>query len=447
MKVISRTAWLLALSMAAGSTSASVSQQEATKLGKQLTYAGAQQAANSAATIPAYTGGLAQDLNADPYKDIYASEKPLFVITKANLAQYKGNLTQGQLAMFAKYPDTYKMPIYPTHRTSNYPKYIQDKAKKNVTQAKLLEGGNGLSHFDETIPFAIPKSGVEVIWNHATRYRGGSVQLNQATLPVERDGSFTPIRVRSQFTPPQYLKGGYNEDKDRNILFYFTSFTKSPARLTGNVLLVHETIDQVNEPRKAWQYNAGQRRVRRAPQVAYDAPGESGLRTTDQVDMYNGSPDRYDWKLVGKKEIYIPYNSYKLMNQDAKYTHIIAAGHINQDYTRYELHRVWHVQATLKEGSRHVYAKRDIYVDEDSWQIALADHYDSRGQLWRVAEGHAMQFVNANATWYTAQISYDLMSGRYVAEMSTEERNAFKFGAQVKRKAFTTSALRRSGKR
>jgi len=437
----------MAFAISAGPAYASVSKQEASKLGKQLTLVGAQQAANSSGVIPAYTGGLPQDLMADPYKDIYANEKPLFEITQKNLERYKKNLTEGQLAMFAKYPDTYKMLIYPTHRTANFPKYILDKAKKNATTAKLLAGGVGLKNFDETLPFAIPKSGVEIIWNHETRFRGGSAQLNQATIPVERDGSFAPIRLRAQFTPPQYLKDGYDNKKDKNILFYYTSFTKSPARLTGNILLVHETIDQVSEPRKAWQYNAGQRRVRRAPQVAYDAPLTDGLRTTDQVDMYNGAPDRYDWKLVGKKEIYIPYNSYKLMDQDAKYTDIIAPGHINQDYSRYELHRVWHVQATLKEGARHIYAKRDFYVDEDSWQIAVVDHYDSRGVLWRLAEGHSLQFVNVNTPWYIAATNYDLISGRYMAELSTEERDAFIFGANVKRKAFSTSALRRSGKR
>jgi hypothetical protein len=165
----------------------------------------------------------------------------------------------------------------------------------------------------------------------------------------------------------------------------------APARLAGTVLLVHETLDQVKEPRKAWVYNAGQRRVRQAPQVSYDGPGTAadGLRTSDNLDMYNGAPDRYDWKLEGKKEMYIASNSYKLDSPKLKYADIIKAGHINQDLTRYELRRVWHVVATLKPGQRHIYAKRDFYIDEDTWQAAVIDHYDGRGQLWRVAEAHA----------------------------------------------------------
>ncbi len=438
---------VLALTLLTSSAYAKVSTQQASQLGKELTAIGAQSSANKSGTIPAYTGGLAQNINSDPYTNIYANEAPLFVISKKNLSQYKDNLTPGQIAMFERYPDTYKMPIYPTHRSASLPKKIKEKAKKNATSADLLANGNGLTNFDESIPFAIPQNGLEVIWNHVTRFRGGSVQLNRATIPVQRNGSFTPIRISANFSPPQYLQEGFDSKEDKNILFYYSSAIKSPARLTGNVLLVHETIDQVNEPRKAWQYNAGQRRVRRAPQIAYDSPNTDGLRTADQVDMFNGAPDRYNWKIIGKKEIYIPYNSYKIIDKNAKYADIIGAGHINQKYTRYELHRVWHIEATIKEGSRHIYGKRSLYLDEDSWQISVADHYDQRGQLWRVAEGHAMQFVNVNTPWYTSITNYDLLSGRYMVELNIEERNAFDFKQKLKRKDFTTAAIRRSGKR
>lgn len=446
MKLITLTASALALAMSAGTAYAKVAPADAAKLGKSLTFVGAEKAGNKAGTIPAYTGGLATDATSDPYKNALSAEKPLFVIEKSNLDKYKANLTTGQLALFAKF-DTYKMPIYKTHRTASYPKRIEDKAVANAATAELIQGGNGLINFDETVPFAIPQNGVEAIWNHVTRYRGGASEQNYALIPVQNGGNYTAEIVRSNFVPPQYLKGGADAKADNNILFYYTSATRAPARLTGNVLLVHETIDQVKEPRKAWQYNAGQRRVRRAPQVAYDAPNTEGMRTSDQVDMYNGSPDRYNWKLIGKKEIYIPYNSYKIADKTAKYDKIVGENHLNQDFARYELHRVWHVEATLKDGSRHIYSKREMYLDEDSWQIAVADHYDARGNLWRVAEGHALQLTNVDAAWYIANTNYDLSSGRYMAQLFNEENNGLKFGIEVKRSDFSTSALRRSGKR
>ena len=85
--------------------------------------------------------------------------------------------------------------------------------------------------------------------------------------------------------------------------------------------------------------------------------------------MFNGAPDRYDWKLIGKKELYIPYNAYRLDSPQLKYSDIIKPGHINRDLTRYELHRVWEVEATLKTGERHIYAKRHFFIDEDTGRL------------------------------------------------------------------------------
>jgi len=446
VKILAPMAMLLCVSTT--STWAKVSSTEAKKLETELTQMGAEKAGNLSGTIPAYTGGLAQDKNANPLTNPFADDQPLFTITHENIEQYKNQLSDGQLALFKKYPDSYKMPIYKTRRSASYPSNLSNKILKNVTHTELVSGGNGLQNFDETIPFAMPKTGLEVIWNHVSRYRGGTIERNVATIPVQTSGSFSPVKMNAQLAMPQYVKGGFNPKKDNNILFYYMSAIKSPARLSGNVLLVHETIDQVTQPRMAWVYNAGQRRVRRAPQIAYDAPAQAmdGMRTADQVDMYNGAPNKYNWKLIGKQEMYIPYNAYKLASEDAKYKDIIQPGHINQDFTRYELHRVWKIEATLKEDERHVYGKRTYYIDEDSWQIALADHYDTRNVLWRVAEGHALQFVNANTLWYGAMTNYDMLSGRYIADLTNEEKDPFQFGIKIKRKAFTASALRRAGR-
>ncbi len=448
MKTLTLISQLLTLSLISFSTWAKVPDAQVAKLGTLLTPMGAEMAGNKNGRIPKYSGGLKQDINANPMTDVFAHEKPLFVITHANMQQHQAHLTPGQMALFNKYPKTYEMPIYKTHRTASYPQSIYDKALKNASQTQLVDGGNGMVNFDESVPFAIPQSGLEVIWNHVSRFRGGSVERNLALLPVQANGQYNAVKARAQLTAPQYLIEKFDAKKDDNILFYYTSSIKSPARLTGNVLLVHETIDQVNQPRKAWAYNAGQRRVRRSPQVAYDAPSQAsdGLRTSDQIDIYNGAPNKYHWKLMGKKEIYIPYNAYKLADENLKYANIIQPGHMNQDVSRYELHRVWHVEATLKEGERHIYAKRSYYIDEDSWQIASADHYDNHNILWRVSEGHAMQFVNANTLWYIASSNYDLLSGRYLLELNNEERNPFNFGNKMKRKQFTAGALRRSGR-
>jgi hypothetical protein len=218
--------------------------------------------------------------------------------------------------------------------------------------------------------------------------------------------------------------------------------------LTGTVNLAYETIDQLKEPRQAWTYNAGQRRVRRAPEIAYDGPGTAadGMRTTDNTDLYNGSPDRYTWKLVGKKEMYIPYNNYRLWSPSVKYADIVKPGHINQDLTRYELHRVWEVEGTLKPTERHLYAKRHMYFDEDSWALVEVDHYDSRGQLWRVAEGHLVNDYQNGIVNYAAQTLYDLIAGRYVVlGLINESKQGTQYGQKFAISEFIPSALRNAG--
>jgi hypothetical protein len=223
----------------------------------------------------------------------------------------------------------------------------------------------------------------------------------------------------------------------------------APARLAGGILLVGETLDQVKEHRNAWLYNPGQRRVRRAPNVAYDNPGTAAdaMRTSDQFDMYNGAPDRYDWKLVGKKEIYVPYNSYKLQDPSVKFKDILTPLHINQDFPRYELHRVWVVDSTLKEGSRHIYKRRVFYLDEDTWQIVAVDTYDKRDQLWRVSEGHAMNYYNVPATWTSLEVHTDLQAGRYLAIGLNSEFPPYEFDIKRSLDDYTPAALRRAGKR
>ena len=444
---------VLTLSLLATSVMAAVSPDEAAKLGTTLTPVGAEMAGNADGSIPAWTGGLPTNAGAvDPrgfLADPFANEQPLFTITAQNVEQYKDKLTPGQLAMFKRYPDSYRMPVYPTHRSASLPAAVLEATKQNAVNTRMVEGGNGLENFQTANPFPIPQNGLEVIWNHITRYRGGSVRRLVTQATPQANGSYSLVYFQDEFVFRDALTD-YDSSKSSNVLFYFKQRVTAPSRLAGNVLLVHETLDQVKEPRLAWLYNAGQRRVRRAPQVSYDGPGTAadGLRTSDNLDMYNGAPDRYDWKLEGKKEIYIPYNAYKLDSPSLKYSDIIKAGHINQDLTRYELHRVWHVTATLKSGERHIYAKRDFYIDEDTWQAALIDHYDGRGTLWRVAEAHAQYYYDKQVPWYTVETLYDLLSGRYLAlGMKNEEKQAYDFNYKASGSDFTPAALRQAGVR
>ncbi|WP_010483058.1 DUF1329 domain-containing protein [Pseudomonas sp. S9] len=445
----------IALVLFTGNALAAVSAEEAAKLGTTLTPFGAEKAGNAAGTIPAWTGGITK-VPAD-YKgpgqhhpDPFAADKPLFTITKANLDQYKANLTPGQIALFNTYPDTYQMPVYQTRRSGSAPQWVYDNTRKNATTAKLLDGGNGFADAYGGIPFPIPQNGVEALWNHIARYRGTYIVRRASEVAVQRNGSYSLVTSQQEALFKYYDPKGSFADLN-NIMFYYLSFTKSPARLAGGAVLVHETLDQVKEQRQAWGYNAGQRRVRRAPNLAYDTPiaAADGLRTADDTDMFNGAPYRYDWKVLGKKEIYIPYNNYKVTSPDVKYDDLLKEGHLNPAYTRNELHRVWVVEGTLKSSARHIYSKRTLYLDEDSWQAAVVDQYDGRGELWRVSIAYLKNYYELPTTWSALDVFHDLQARRYyVQNLDNEESTTIDFSQPVPDDGyFKPAALRRRGTR
>ena len=445
----------IVLALSAGNALAAVSPAEAAKLGASLTPFGAEKAANAAGTIPEWTGGITQvpaeyKTPGQHHPDPFAGDKPLFTITKANLDQYKANLTPGQIALFNAYPSTYQMPVYQSRRSGSAPQWVYDNTLKNATTAKLLDGGNGFSDAYGGIPFPIPQNGVEALWNHIARYRGSYIVRRASEVAVQRNGAFSLVTSQQEALFKFYNPKGTAADLN-NIMFYYLSFTKSPARLAGGAVLVHETLDQVKEPRQAWGYNAGQRRVRRAPNLAYDTPiaAADGLRTADDTDMINGSPDRYDWKLVGKKEIYIPYNSYKVTSPEVKYKDLLQVGHLNPAFTRNELHRVWVVEGTLKSGARHIYSKRTLFLDEDSWQAAVVDQYDGRGELWRVSIAYLKNYYDLPTTWSALDSFHDLQARRYhVQNLDNEEPSTIDFSQPIPDDGyFKPAALRRRGTR
>src|SRR5690606_4034891 len=232
------------------------------------------------------------------------------------------------------------------------------------------EGGNGLHNYRSGgLPFAIPQNGLEVIWNHIGRYRGLAFHRMVVQASPQASGAFTPSLIKQQLAYPVGLSD-YAPQEMTNILYFYREEFLSPARLAGGVLLVHETINQVKEPRMAWQYNAGQRRVRRAPQIAYDSPGAEGMRTLDDFDMFSVAPDRFDWQLVGYTAVYFRVTGYLLPSPHLNFDGLPKPGHLAPGNTRYALPRVWHLRATLKPGQRHVYSPRDLFIDEDSWQAA-----------------------------------------------------------------------------
>ena len=454
IKKISILATALTFALYGGVASAKVSVADAAKLDNELTPVGAVRAGNPDGSIPAWTGGItalpAGYNKGDHHADPFGNDQVLYTITGANYKEYVANLSPGQVKLFETYPDTYKMPVYPTRRSASYPDSVYAATKVNGLNGELLQGGNGIQNATMGIPFPIPQNGLEAIWNHTLRFRGDAVTRFGGQAAVTEGGAYTIIGFEEQLMI-KYSEAGLTPAQlmDENILFKFKQSVTKPSRLAGTALLVHETVDQVKNPRQAWTYNTGQRRVRRAPNVAYDTPGSAtdGLRTTDDYDMYNGSPNRYNWELKGKQELYVAYNSYKLHSDQLTYDDILKPHHINPDLTRFEKHRVWVVEANLKDEYRHVYVKRVFYIDEDSWQILVADSYDDRGGLYRVALAYGLNYYEVPSPWSTLEVYHDLNSRRYLATGLDNEEDMYDFSVELSDREFTPQALRREGKR
>jgi len=450
---------VFALAIGTGNVHAKVSAKEAAKLGNSLTPFGSIQAGNKAKTIPEWTGGLTKGPEGyqgtgQHHPDPFAGDEIKFTVGADNYKGFEKYLTPGQYALFEAYPQTFKMNVYPTHRSHALPDWVIDNTKKNATTAELSTGGSGIKNAFGGVPFPIlhgnnSDKALQAMWNHLTRWRGIFVTSRVSELATQRDGDFAVITKQQEvFFNFHNPKGSF--EKMENILFYYLTFNKAPARLAGGALLVHETLDQTKEERQAWDYNSGQRRVRRAPNIAYDSPiaSSDNTRTADDTDMYNGAPDRYNWEYKGVKEFFIPYNNYKVSSEGVKYEDLVVPGHLNADYVRWELHRVHVVEANLKDGERHIYKKRVFYIDEDSWGIALVDQYDNRGELWRVSMSLLKNYYELPGVWSAGNVFHDLQTRRFsVNGLYSEEKQAPVFEDKVPNKRyFKPSSLRRRGR-
>ena len=430
---------------------AKVGSDKAGQLGSTLTPMGSEKAGNAAGTIPAWDGGITRPpagyRAGGDHIDPYAADRVSFQITPANYKQYADRLGAGQQAMFERYK-TFRMDIYPTHRSASFPQRTYEYTRRNATACELIADGDGIRNCAEGFPFPIPNNAYEAIWNHKLKYKGLSVRSFSNQAAPTAGGSYTLIRLQEEILGLYYKPGNTSENINNNLL-YFKQDVLSPARLAGGVLLVHETLNAKAAPRQAWVYNPGQRRVRRAPNVAYDNPGTAsdGLRTNDMTDMFNGAMDRFAWTLVGKKEMFIPYNSYKADSSKSKVSDLVRPGHINPDYLRYELHRVWVVEAKLKQGQRHINSRRTFYLDEDSWQIVGVDHYDGQGSLWRFSEPAVINYYEVPTLWTTLESTYDLKSGRYVSQLLDNQDKPRDFSFQSTPADYSPQSLRDSGVR
>ena len=188
--------------------------------------------------------------------------------------------------------------------------------------------------------------------------------------------------------------------------------------------------------------------MRRAPTIGFDTPNsvESGLGYFDEVFVFNGSLEKYQWKLIGKKEMFVPYNENRLYA--FKEADLMTGSHLNPEAIRWELHRVWIVEATLAPGKRHVVPKRRFYIDEDSWHALLADGWDAQGQLWRSQVGIPFVAADGPGVFLASFINYNLLTGVWtLSTIWNEAEPKYKLVEPKPDSHFTPDALAGQGVR
>lgn len=454
--LVRTTAAMFAIALG-GSAFAAATLEEADKLGKTLTPWGAEKAGNQAGTIPAYSGPIKPPASYNPANpqlrpDPFASEKPLYSINAGNMDKYADKLSEGNKVMLKKYP-TYRIDVYPSHRTANYPKYVLDNTKKNATGCRTAGAGLQLENCYAGFPFPLPKTGHEVMWNRLWKFdafafesagmssyvidtRGNKTATGTGkiwiTYPIYDPARTTPVTLTE---PYQRVRIDYTD----------------PARKAGEKIIVLDGTDMVNVGRKAYAYLPGQRRVKLAPDIAYDTPSPTGggAGNVDETAVWYGSLDRYDFKLVGKKELIIPYNNYKMRDPRQCRTDISTktANHLNPDCVRWELHRVWVVEATLKPGKRNAYVRRTLYWDEDLPGVGISDNYDSAGQIYRSSYSLPITLYDTQAHSTDEWVTHDLATGNYTLQMSVTDSGGWTTTESKPASFFSPEALAGSGVR
>ncbi|MFC5463085.1 DUF1329 domain-containing protein [Massilia niabensis] len=409
---------------------AAPSAEEVKQLGASLLPWGAEKAGNKDGTIPAYTGQIKVPASYDPKKpgvrpDPFADEKPMFSIDAKNMDKYADQLSDGVKAMLRKY-QTFRLDVYPSHRTMVYPKWVQDNSIKNATSCKAVDDELALEGCFSGVPFPIPKKGIEVMWNHVVKYSAPESWTARFEAWVV-DAGGNPILQGSQiaaYSSPFYnakLTGPVPKGTD---FFNYRHDSTAPARKAGEKLLILESTKMGSGSTRVWQYLPGQRRVKLSPDLAYDTPNPQagGASTMDDARAFAGALDRFNFTLVGKREMFIPYNTFKMQAGGSCTNKVrLKPNHLNPDCVRWELHRVWVVEAVPKKGVRHIYAKRRMYFDEDAPGAGLSDGYDATGKVHRVNMVYPYPMYEVEAQGTDMFTTYDLGTGAYVEQVSAAE--------------------------
>lgn len=441
----------LALAVLATVAQAGVSKEQADKLKTEFTPTGAERAGNKDGSIPAWTGGMTKAVaspNGRLPGDPFASEKPIATITAQNLDQYADKLAEGSKVLLKTYPG-YKINVYPSHRTFAAPQGVYDNIAKNAVSAELVNDGLSVKGAHGGIAFPFPKRGEEVMHNNNNNWRGVDFEFSGDTWVMGASGkrNLSASNIL-HVTMPYYYDKSRKDPWDGKFNSGSIVDVTAPSYSAGERVFTLQPNDYVAEKPQSWTYLTGQRRLRKTPNVQYDVPFPytSGLTNFDDTNGFLGALDRYDWKLLGKKEMYMPYNTNGFYLAEGL-DNILGPQFANPDLLRWELHRVWEVEATVKADARHNVPRKRFYVDEDSWWVLQTDQWDAKGQFWKTFQNLPLNDAAVPVTFVSSNLIYNVQQKGYVLFNSMNQAPHGYHQKMLSAEEFTTQALERGGSR
>ena len=417
-----------------------------------LSFFGAELSGNDEGSIPPWQGGIvtppASYKQGDWHPDPYINDVPLFTIDQGSVGQYQDKLSAGHRAMLARYPDSYRLRVFPSRRSVSYPPAVAEQTRKYQGKARVVDDGAGIAGIVRGIPFPEPENGEQAIWNMRLSYKGGGYRGYFTTALTAKDGTYelgvSAHEIEYMYGDPRSTLANLNNIKTRAVMY-----TLRPAKNAGSIYLYHFLLNSLHEERRNWAYSPGKRRVKRSSMISHDQPmsGSDGIHIWDQGDMWLGPITEFNWTLLGKREMYVPYNAYQLHSGATAVDDIVAPKHLNQDLARYELHRVWVVEATRREGSNHRYQRRRYYLDEDSWRVMFAEHYDEQGEVHRFSEAHHINYYEAKVFYTTLDTYYKLDTERYYLRHVDNDYSPFDFSFDQNANYYIPGRLKMKAKR
>jgi hypothetical protein len=407
--------------------------RDASLLSTTLTPFGAVRAGNADGSIPAWTGGyttLPSGWQPGQYMpDFFADEPAVVTINAGNMAQHADKLSDGTMAMMTKYG--YSIKVYPTHRTAGAPQWVYDNTAKNCTTAQLDPAGGrlGFSNAYGGVAFPIPDTsdplaaGAQIIWNHEVRWQGQASAIVVQSWVINGGAPSLSAQTLESNIFPYYQQNGSLASYS-GILNKQQGVIQGPPQLIGEAVASWYYSDPFKQGTQAWELLSGQGRVRRAPEFTFDTPSTfaDGLVGYDEYQGFGASLEEYDWKFIEKKELYVPYNNNGLSGATPQ--EIFGPHFMNPDLVRWELHRVWVVEATLHPGKRNVLARRRFYVDEDNWTICATDAWDANGSLYHVHFTYNVVRPDVPGTIQISEVVHNMQNDNYVTPIGVFNQKA-----------------------